>query len=43
MSQALFLIDTAEAVSSEADNSALHFIDNIEYEFVGGGTAVNNY
>jgi hypothetical protein len=43
MSQALVLIDTAEVVSSQASDFALTFIESVEYEFVGGGTAVNNF
>jgi hypothetical protein len=43
MSQALVSIDTAEVASPEINNFALTFIENVEYEFVGGGTAVNNY
>jgi hypothetical protein len=42
MTQIFASIDFAEVNVVEADAVSLNFIEDADYEFVGGGTAVNS-
>ena len=42
MNAATFSLDASDSVSIDSDTFTLQFISDVEYEFVGGGTAVNS-
>jgi len=42
MNQVLAPFSLTDIVATEVESFALTFIDDAEYEFVGGGTAVNS-
>lgn len=43
MNQILVAVDALEINTQESDSFTLRFVEDVEYEFVGGGTATNGY